>query len=229
MKSEFINVCPHLDKIKAAIRQCDSNKNSLTLFGQFMPELIKVIEQMHRRGEFNQLPRGPLGKYIEVTEEKFKAPVEHIFGQKLTSFCVNDAKDRETLSRLFTKMSSRQPEIKRVSIITSKFTDRLHDVRRGKVQSVPNGYCVLDVIKCSDPTVTNVLIDHCKIERILLAEDQQNGFNLTSSVENVPHNLLKVIVLNPPTEMFPAPSLRTYAVKKQMPRYLQVNMKQRKE
>lgn len=184
---------------------------------------------MHRKGEFNQLPRGPLGKYIEVTEEKFKGPVETIFGPKLMAFCVNDAKDRETLSRLFTKMSSRHRDVKRCSIITSKFIDRVYDVRRGKVESVQNGCCVLDIIKCSDINVTNILIDHCKIERILIAEDQQSGFQLTSNVENVPHNLLKVIVLDPPSEMFPAPSLRTYAMMIQTPRYLQVNMKQRKE
>lgn len=217
-----------LDKIKAEIRQCESSKNSLTLFGAFMPELIKSIEQMHKKGEFRQLPRGPLGKYIEVTEEKFKGPVESVCDQKLMSFCVNDAKDREVLSRLFAKMSSRYPEVKRCSIITTKFNDRVHNVAQGKVQPVPNGHCVLDVIRCSDPVVTNTLIDHCKIERILLAEDQKIGFDLTTNAENVPHNLLKVIVLNPPTEMFPAPALRTYAMKKQAPRYLQVDMKQRK-
>lgn len=194
-----------------------------------MPELIKSIEQMHKKGEFRQLPRGPLGKYIEVTEEKFKGPVESIFGAKLLSFCVNDAKDRDVLSRLFSKMSSRYPDVKKCSIITTKFVDHVYNVSQGKVQPVPNGYCVLDVIRCSDPIVTNTLIDHCKIERILLAEDQKSGFDLTSSVENVPHNLLKVIVVNPPTEIFPAPALRTYAIKKQPPRYLQVDMKQRKE
>lgn len=133
--------------------------------------------------------------------------MEHVLAQKLMSFCVNDAKDREALNRLFSKMSARHPDVKRCSIITMKFSDRVYDVSDGKVQSVPNGYCVLDVIRCSDPIVTNALIDHCKIERILLSEDQRNGFDLTSSVENIPRNLLKVFVLNPPTEIFPAPSL----------------------
>lgn len=194
-----------------------------------MPELINAIEQLHRRGDFNHLPRGPIGKYIEVTDEKDKGPVENILSQKLFSFCVNDAKDREVLTRLFLKMSSKFPDVKRCSIITTKFSDQVYNVAKGKVQSVPNAYCVMDVIRCSEPVVINTLIDHMKIERILLTEDEQTGFNLTTNVENVPHNLLRVIVLNPPTEMFPAPALRTYAMKKQPPRYLQVNMKQRKE
>lgn len=194
-----------------------------------MPELVNQIENLHRKGEFNQLPRGPLGKYIEVTDEKFKAPVESILGQKIISFCVNDAKDRQVLSRIFSRLSSKYPDVKKCSIITRKFTNQPYNVAKGKVHSVPKAHCVLDVIKCNEPVVLNTLIDHCKIERILITEDQQTGFNVTSQRENVPRNLLKVIVLNPPTEMFPAPSLRTYALNKRPARYLQVNMKQRKE
>ncbi len=194
-----------------------------------MPELLKMIEQSHRKGDFRQLPRGPLGKYIEVTEEKYKGPVEQLLGPKLLSFCVNDSKDREVLNRIFNKLSPKYPEVKRISVICMKFMDNVYDVSRGKVQSVPNGVCAMDIIKCSDPIVTNVLIDHCKIEQILFADDEKNGFNLTANLENVPYNLQKVIVLNPRTEMFPAPSMRTYALKIQAPRYLQVNMKQRKE
>lgn len=194
-----------------------------------MPELINQMEQLHRKGEFRQLPRGPIGKYIEVTEEKFKGPIEALLGKKLTSFCVNDAKDRDVLNRLFAKMSSKYPDVKKCAVITTKFSGQMYDVRKGKVQSVPNAYCVLDVIKCSEPVVMNIIIDHCKIERILITDDGTTGFNVTSNIENVPHNLMKVIVLNPPTEMFPAPNMRTYALQKHSPRYLQVNMKERKE
>lgn len=175
------------------------------------------------------MPRGPLGKFIEVTDDKFKAPVENLLGVKLLSFCVNDAKDRDVLTKIISKVSQNYPDAKKCSIITSKFSDTVYDVSEGKVQYVPNAYCVLDIIRCKDPVIENALIDQCKIERILLAEDQQIGFELTAHVENVPQNLLKVIVMNPPTEMFPAPILRTYALKKNSPRFLQVDMKQRKE
>ncbi|XP_037041026.1 structural maintenance of chromosomes protein 6 isoform X2 [Bradysia coprophila] len=216
------------DKIKAEIRQCESSKNSLSLFGAFMPELINAIEQMHRKGEFRQMPRGPLGNYIEVVDHKFKGPVEAIIGKKLFSFVVDSAKDREVLNRIMAKIAVRHPDVKHCSIISMRFKDDVYDISDGKVESVPNGHCVLDVIRCSDPVVTNVLIDHCKLEQILLADDQHTAFNFTSSVENVPQNLFKVIVLDPPTEMYPAPNLRTYALKKMQPRYLQVNMEQRK-
>lgn len=194
-----------------------------------MPELVDAIERMHRKGDFNEKPRGPLGKYIEVIDQKFRGPVEAVIGQKLMSFCVDSGKDRDVLNRLFAKLSAKYPEVKRCSIISMKFLDRVYDVSGGKVKSVPNGHCVLDVIRCGDPVVMNALIDHCKIEQVLVAEDDQTAFNLTSNVENVPHNLAKVIVLDPPTEMYPAPNFRTYAIKSLVARVLQVDMKQRKE
>ncbi|KAG4076078.1 hypothetical protein HA402_011424 [Bradysia odoriphaga] len=216
------------DKIKAEIRQCETSKNSLSLFGAFMPELINAIEQMHRKGEFHKLPRGPLGKYIEVVDDKFKGPVEAIIDKQLLSFVVDSAKDRDVLNRIMAKIAVRHPDVKQCSIISMRFRDDAYDISDGKVESVPNGHCAFDVIRCSDPVVTNVLIDYCQLEQILLVEDQHTGFNFTLNEENVPHNLFKVIVVNPPTEMHPAPNARTYALKKMQPRYLQVNMEQRK-
>lgn len=194
-----------------------------------MPELVSAIQSMHKKREFRQLPLGPLGKYIEVVDQKFRGPVEAILQSKMLSFCVDNGKDREVLSRLLSKTASRYPEARRCTIITTKFVDRVYDVSGGKVESVAGAHCTLDVIRCTNPVVANILIDHCKIERILIAEDQNVAFNVTSNVENVPQNLMKVMVVNPPTEMFPAPNLRTYALKKMQPRYLQVNMEQRKQ
>lgn len=192
-----------------------------------MPELVNAIEQAHRKGEFGQLPRGPVAKLIEVVDQKFKGPIEAILKKNLFSFMVNSVKDREVLNRIMGKLGGRYPDVRNCSIILTKFRDDVYDVSRGKVESVQNARCALDVIR-GDPVVINALIDHCNIECILLAEDQQVAFNYCQNEENVPRNLLKVIVANPPTETFPEPNLRTYALKKMQPRFLQVNMEQRK-
>ncbi|KAJ6634725.1 Structural maintenance of chromosomes protein 6 [Pseudolycoriella hygida] len=217
------------DKINAEVRRCEATKNSLALYGDFMPELVELIEKAFRKGDFHQLPRGPLGKYIEVVDEKFKGPVEAILREKLRSFCVSDVHDREVLGRILTKISIRYPMAKKLSIIHKKFTDHVYDVSSGKVQSTSNTFCALDLIRCSDPIVMNIIIDFCKIESTLIAEDADTAFHLCLNEENVPKNLLKIIVLDPPTEMFPSPDLRTYSIRKMVPRFLQVDMKQRKE
>lgn len=191
-----------------------------------MPDLLNAIDQLYRKGQFTELPRGPLGKYIEVADEKWKASIESVLGARISAFVVNDAKDREVLSRL---ISTKFREAKMCSIITTKFTNQMYNVRSGKVRAPSNTHCLLDIIKCNDAVVINTLIDFCQIERILLTEDQQTAFNITSEEENVPVNLLKVILVNPATEMYPAPSVRTYAMLKRPARYLQVNMKERKE
>lgn len=86
----------------------------------------------------------------------------------------------------------------------------------------------MDLIKCNDPVVMNCLIDNSKIETILLVEDQDLAVHLTAEEENVPKNLLKIILTHPCTEYFPAPMYRTYSSEQTRVRYLQVNMEQRK-
>lgn len=190
-----------------------------------MPKLVETIDKLYRKGEFTEKPRGPLGSYVQVENEKWKVSIEGIIGSFMHAFYVNDAKDRKILSQL---ISREFPQQSKFSIITSKFSNKPYDVKKGQVKPVHNTYLAMNMMRVDDPVVLNCLIDNCKIETILLVEDVQLAMKLTSYEENVPRNLLRIVLLNPNSDFYPAPNYRTYANDKKYAKYLQVNMAQRK-
>jgi structural maintenance of chromosomes protein 6 len=147
------NASKHKAREQAEVQKCTgqirnlqgSSKDSLSVYGPSMSQLIKRIEDMHKKGQFKQLPRGPLGRYIEVPDRRFKSAVENILETSLTSFFVSCDHDRMQL----TKVLQGFQEFARLQIITGQFHDQVYDVRNGVVQldqGMP-GRVLLDVIQ----------------------------------------------------------------------------------
>lgn len=191
-----------------------------------MPQLVHAIGALNKRGSFTKLPRGPLGHYVELTDDKWKVAIEHIIGSYVHSFVVNDAKDRAVLSQLIKRDFPRHA---RYAIITSRFADHVYDVSSGAVQPASHTKCAMDVIRVTDPVVMNCLIDNCQIEMILLTESEQMAMRLTEDEENVPRDLMRLLLMKPYTEFYPAPNYRSYSLDERPARYLQVDMSQRKQ
>lgn len=77
-----------------------------------MPQLISEIKNAHSKGFFSQLPRGPIGSYVEVPNSQYRDIVETTIGTGLLSaFIVNNTKDRQTLEKILTKFSNNRPVI----------------------------------------------------------------------------------------------------------------------
>lgn len=210
-------------RAEAQLRQFEtSSRDNLSVFGNNMPAFVAKIKDMHQRGKFSELPRGPLGQYVKVKDKKWTAMVETMIGQgMLCAFYVNSDADRNTLNRL---IQSEFPEMRGRSIITSRFHKQVYDVRDGSVEEVGGAHSLMRLITVSDPVVMNCLIDQVKIETILAVEDQNLAIELTSQSENVPRNLQKVVVMEPFSEFYPMPNYRSYGLAKKPARYLQVNM-----
>lgn len=173
------------------------------------------------------MPRGPIGKYIEVPNKTYKNAVENILGSILHTFYVNSDKDRIELGKL---MKNEFPELsQKTSIITGQFCDKVYDVSRGMCRAPQNAQLLMNLIKVSDPIVMNCLIDQRAIETILLVDDTDLAMSLTSEETNVPRNLQKVILLKPFSEFYPAPNYRTYALTEKPARFLQGSMKEVKK
>lgn len=204
------------------IRQLQgSNTDALAVYGPSMSQLIKRIEDMHKKGQFKQLPRGPLGRYIEVPDRRYKSAVENILDSSLTSFFVSCDHDRMQLNKVLQAF----PEFARLQIITGQFHDQVYDVRNGAVQlehGTP-GRVLMDVMNVSDPVVMNCLIDQKRIETVVLVDSLDVAVELTQDHENVPQNLHRVVLMNPMSEFYPAPNYRSYAMKEKQPRYIQTN------
>lgn len=88
-----------------------------------MPGLVQAIRQLYEKGSFSELPLGPIGQYIEVYEEKWKAPIESIIGPLMKALCVSNAKDRNVLNQLINRDF---PAAKVLTIITAKFCHQVH-------------------------------------------------------------------------------------------------------
>lgn len=203
------------------IRQLqNSSQDTLSIYGPSMSQMISQIELLYKQKKFTEMPRGPLGRYIEVTDRKYKSAVENILDALLTSFTVCCDKDRLLLTQVLKKF----PDLSRTTIITGTFLHQVHDVRNGMVRiKQAEGRVLMDVIKVSDPVVMNCLIDHRRIEQIVLVEDTDKAIELTQEVENVPQNLLRVVLLNPMSEYYPAPNYRTYAMRVKQARFIQTS------
>lgn len=79
------------------------------------------INRLYKNKRFSELPLGPIGSYIEVTDAKYVRYVEEICKGLLSAFCVNNANDRAVLLDLLKKS---YPQAK-ISIITFKFLKKV--------------------------------------------------------------------------------------------------------
>ncbi|XP_058055602.1 structural maintenance of chromosomes protein 6-like [Anopheles bellator] len=200
-------------------------RSKLAIYGTQMPALDARIRQLHREGRFSELPRGPLGQYIEVRDKKWSTIVEMALGACLSAFFVATQEDWCTLDAL---LRHEFPELNNRTIFTGRFVKELYDVSEGCVQELDGTHRLMNLIRVHDPVVMNRLIDSVAIDTILVTEQQSVAIQLTSEVENVPQNLVKVIVTDPCSEFYPQPKYRSYAVHTKPARYLQVSLNELK-
>ncbi|XP_054728409.1 structural maintenance of chromosomes protein 6 [Anastrepha obliqua] len=225
-KYQMNNCISRIDNLKHEIANLQANKkNRYSIYGQDMQALLNEIERCCRAHKFSERPRGPIGSYLDVPEQKYRNAVENqIGGMLLRGFIVNNTADRMLLNSI---IRQRCPNMQ-VTIVTAKFLNKVHDVRAGRVRPPPGTCLLYDVIKCRDPVVMNCLIDQLSIETILLTDTKHIAENLTKQQEQVPQNLRKIIVTTEPAlEYYPDPKFRMYAFNIGPARLIQVNVDER--
>jgi len=57
-----------------------SRSNNLRRFANWMPTLVRRIEEAHRNGRFHAKPRGPIGANIRLRESRWALAVEKCLG-----------------------------------------------------------------------------------------------------------------------------------------------------
>lgn len=170
--------------------------------------MITALERAYKANQFSELPRGPIGRYLEVPNERYRARIEHHIGPLLKSFIVNNANDRKVMDNIVKRQFPNfQP-----SIITKKFVNRLYDVSQGSVNPPEGTALMINEIRCSDNIVMNTLIDYKNIETILLVTRRDIAERITMEQENVPRNLSKAFLIQPSLEYNPSPNYRIYTV-----------------
>lgn len=208
----------HINQLDNQIKQCHNlSKDKMMAYGASMSRLLKDID---RERKFSEKPRGPIGRYIEVPDKKYRSAVENILGKTLTGFLVNSDGDRVILKRLI----QNYPDLRNTSIITSAFQKSVYDINNGIVKvNEAVGVTLFNIIKVNDPVVMNCLIDLKYIERVVLVDDMNNANQITSDECNVPRNLQRVVLIHPFSEYYPAPNYRSYSLHENPVRYIQTS------
>ncbi|XP_047429650.1 structural maintenance of chromosomes protein 6-like [Mugil cephalus] len=160
-----------------------SRSNRLRRFGEHMPALLSAIQDAHRRGQFKQIPRGPLGYLISLKDPELALAIEVCLKGLLQAFTCDNYEDEKVLQGLMTNIF---PAGRRPSIITSIFLQRVHDTRKRSVNH-PQYPSVLQALEIEDPVVANCLIDQRGVESILLIKDRTEARRVMQG-RNPPQN-----------------------------------------
>lgn len=193
--------------------------NVLMLYGKSMPRVLQLIEQ--NKARFKQVPKGPLGAYIKLKDEKWAVAVEGYLGQAmLRAFTVDNQQDSKLLRQIFStcmEAGERQP-----TIITSRFIHKKHDVRKNLVKAPSDCAVLYNVLAIEDPIVSNCIVDQMSVENILLVEDNRRAIELLSQRERVPRNCAQAVTIGG-DRYYPDPHYKTYASTYKRARFLQVD------
>ena len=169
-----------------------------------MPRLVTEINK--NKARFGKMPIGPLGAHFtlkENTSNETSRVIETELGSLIRAFCVDSDKDQMMLFGIFRRL---QLPFK-PTIITSKFSDKYHDISASRVNS--KYITLIDCIETTNPTVYNCLVDNVSLEKIIIIPTQTEAQSVLQQSDTVPRNL-RYAVVESKYQYFPAPSYRSY-------------------
>ncbi|XP_012539107.1 structural maintenance of chromosomes protein 6 isoform X2 [Monomorium pharaonis] len=206
-KNEMENCNRHISKIQSNLNAVEQQSDdALSVFGPNIPRLLKRIDEEYRRKRFQKKPRGPIGAFIKMKDAAWAPAVEHFLGKNfLNSFCVDNNQDAKLLNSIMKEIFYKGNTLQ---IISSKFFDQVHDVRRHCTQS-PDYSNLLEAMVIEDPVIANCLIDQREIECVLLIPTNDEACVIMSDATKVPKNCKRAFNLHGDT-YFPDPNYRTY-------------------
>lgn len=183
--------------------------------------MIRDLEEAHKRGRLSKVPVGPFANHIEVTVPKYRQYIEGVIGSLAMAFCCNNANDAIVMRQIIRPYM--RAGASRITVLTVEFTDRLYNTAANSVQPNKHALRVIDGIHVDNVMVLNVLLDMCTMDRVMLTDSSEVAEHMTARKENVPRNLLRVIVTHPHAEFYPAPMYRSYSKRLVQTKYLRIS------
>jgi chromosome segregation ATPase len=160
-----------MDKLEQDIRQSvnqlreiRSNNNRAGLIADYMPQLLNQIRSSRN---FKETVYGPIGLAVTIKEgfQKYSRAIERTLGPALRSFVVSNMPDSNVLSRLQQELNVRGS----VSTFVQNRSSRYN-----VPESDSEMTSFLDAITINDDLVYNALVDQFQIDRIYLANDEED-------------------------------------------------------
>ncbi|KIM39560.1 hypothetical protein M413DRAFT_29277 [Hebeloma cylindrosporum] len=170
---DFENKKKEDEDLRRRYQTCKSQiRDPLTQYGQNIRNVLDTIKGQQWRGA---MPIGPLGMYVTLEDLNYGEVLRQHVGNVLLSFAVTDARDIRPLKEILRKYNNAHMHV----IVSS---GELFDYTHGEP---PSQYLTaLRLLKISEPWVTRILIDHCHIERILMAPTRVEAENLLKEISD---------------------------------------------
>ncbi|EFO86014.1 CRE-SMC-6 protein [Caenorhabditis remanei] len=165
-----------------------AKSDSVNKFGNRMSEILTEVNR--NKSTFAKMPKGPLGKFITLTDSKWAFAVEECLHNVSNSFLCHSQKDAVALREIFNRLRLHLND--RPAIIVSAFTNQRYPKLQEPDCEYPSMFRILQI---SDADVENILIDKTNFEQFILIEQKTEAMKIMGS-NNPPHNASRAFTLD---------------------------------
>jgi len=150
----YENRCNNLKKDIESFRAAQRNK--IFRFGENMHQLVEDVKANFAAKKFSQMPRGPIGMYLQPKSSEWSLAIEQCLGQLLYAFVCNNYEDERFLQTLISKHIKLVH--KRPRIIVMDFKTPLYD--HNKFRPDHTQYpTVYEMLHIKEDLIANMLFD----------------------------------------------------------------------
>jgi chromosome segregation ATPase len=198
----YENRCNNLKKDIESFRAAQRNK--IFRFGENMHQLVEDVKANYEAKRFSEMPRGPIGMYLQPKSNEWSLAIEQCLGQLLYAFVCNNYEDERFLQKLISKHIKQVH--KRPRIIVMDFKTPLYD--HTKYRPAQTQYpTVYEMLHIKEDLIANTLFDQRRIESVLLLPNREIGKELIE--RNSTQNCYEAFLKNG-DQLLGKPSFRMY-------------------
>ncbi|CAI2356002.1 unnamed protein product [Caenorhabditis sp. 36 PRJEB53466] len=157
--------------------------DSINKFGRHTSDILAEISR--NEAMFEKPPKGPLGKYITLTDPKWAIPVEECIGPIASTFLCSSHNDSNALRMCFRNL--RIPNDEQPSLSVTSFLEKAYS---NLEEPSAQFETVFRKLVISDADVQNVIVDRTSCEQSILVEKKEEAMQLMDT-DYPPRNVVK--------------------------------------
>lgn len=199
VEAELASLKSQIDAVETRYNDLINRKNNLQRssnsglegYDQNMRSLINTIEA--NKSKFKNVPIGPLGRYIELTQPEWSPLLEGYFSNLLDAFIVDNQADNDLLMRF----------IKDARAKCTVYNRRVEAIDLSSRQARSQYPSILDVLNIKEPRITSLLADERSIHSVVLIADRKTASRVAA--QNANDNISLVLSRMDPSPTIPHP------------------------
>jgi len=153
--------------ISAQLKNYEIQKrNKDKVFGDFVPILLESIKKNSNR--FSKVPIGPIGLRMQIKDDRWAKAIESCLGGKvLKYFIVDNSKDERVFREIVKSIKCSETP----GVYLFPLENSLYSIPERELPNREQFTTIMDMLEVDHPSVMNLLIDQCKIEKKILIQD----------------------------------------------------------